>query len=138
MQPCVLPARFPNLLVNGSDGIAVGMATNIPPHNLAEVINGVIAQIDNPDITVDELMTYIPGIVKCRIIIDRLFVQIAEHFRSKFRHPRFRITHGGGRIAINRTKISVPVYEREIYRKILRQSNECIINRNIAMRMVFT
>ena len=61
MQPCVLPSRFPNLLVNGSDGIAVGMATNIPPHNLAEVIGAVIAQIDNPDITVDELMEYIPA-----------------------------------------------------------------------------
>lgn len=61
MQPTVLPARFPNLLVNGSDGIAVGMATNIPPHNLAEVINGVIAQIDNPDITVEELMEHIPA-----------------------------------------------------------------------------
>ena len=61
MQPCVLPARFPNLLVNGSDGIAVGMATNIPPHNLAEVIDGVIAQIDNPEITVDELMEHIPA-----------------------------------------------------------------------------
>lgn len=61
MQPCVLPSRFPNLLVNGSDGIAVGMATNIPPHNLAEVISGVIAQIDNPEITIDELMTYIPA-----------------------------------------------------------------------------
>lgn len=61
MQPCVLPARFPNLLVNGSDGIAVGMATNIPPHNLAEVISGVIAQIDNPDITIVELMNYIPA-----------------------------------------------------------------------------
>ena len=61
MQPTVLPARFPNLLVNGSDGIAVGMATNIPPHNLAEVIDGVIAQIDNPEITVDELMEFIPA-----------------------------------------------------------------------------
>ena len=61
MQPCVLPARFPNLLVNGSDGIAVGMATNIPPHNLAEVIDGVIAQIDNPEITIDELMEHIPA-----------------------------------------------------------------------------
>ena len=61
MQPCVLPARFPNLLVNGSDGIAVGMATNIPPHNLAEVIDGVIAQIDNPEISIDELMEYIPA-----------------------------------------------------------------------------
>ncbi|MBQ8658437.1 MAG: DNA gyrase subunit A [Clostridia bacterium] len=60
-EPVVLPARYPNLLVNGSDGIAVGMATNIPPHNLSEVIDGTIAMIDNPDITVDELMEYIPA-----------------------------------------------------------------------------
>ena len=60
-QPTVLPSRFPNLLVNGSDGIAVGMATNIPPHNLGEVINGVCALIDNPEITVDELMQYVPA-----------------------------------------------------------------------------
>ena len=60
-EPTVLPARYPNLLVNGSDGIAVGMATNIPPHNLAEVIDGTIAMIDNPEITVDELMEYIPA-----------------------------------------------------------------------------
>lgn len=61
MQPTVLPSRFPNLLVNGSDGIAVGMATNIPPHNLGEVIAAVDALIDNPDITVDELMEYVPA-----------------------------------------------------------------------------
>lgn len=61
MQPTVLPSRFPNLLVNGSDGIAVGMATNIPPHNLGEVIDGVVAMIDNPDITVDELIDIIPA-----------------------------------------------------------------------------
>ena len=60
-QPVVLPARFPNLLVNGSDGIAVGMATNIPPHNLNEVINGVIALIDDADISVDQLMKIIPA-----------------------------------------------------------------------------
>ncbi len=60
-EPTVLPARYPNLLVNGSDGIAVGMATNIPPHNLAEVIDGTIAMIDNPEITIDELMEYIPA-----------------------------------------------------------------------------
>ena len=60
-EPTVLPARYPNLLVNGADGIAVGMATNIPPHNLAEVIDGTIAMIDNPDITVDELMEIIPA-----------------------------------------------------------------------------
>lgn len=58
-QPVVLPSRFPNLLVNGSDGIAVGMATAIPPHNLGEVIDGVVALINNPDIEIDDLMTYI-------------------------------------------------------------------------------
>jgi DNA gyrase subunit A len=61
MQPTVLPAKYPNLLVNGSEGIAVGMATNIPPHNLSEVINGTLALLDNPDMTVGELMEYIPS-----------------------------------------------------------------------------
>ena len=61
MQPSVMPSRFPNILVNGSGGIAVGMATNIPPHNLGETIDGLCAMIDNPDISVDELMQYIPG-----------------------------------------------------------------------------
>ena len=60
-EPTVLPSRIPNLLVNGSSGIAVGMATNIPPHNLGEVIDGVIAIARNPEITVDELMEYIKG-----------------------------------------------------------------------------
>ena len=60
-EPTVLPSRYPNLLVNGSDGIAVGMATNIPPHNLGEVIDGTIALIDNPEISVEELMEYIPA-----------------------------------------------------------------------------
>lgn len=61
MEPVVLPSRFPNLLVNGSSGIAVGMATNIPPHNLTEVINGIIAMIDNPQITIEELSRIIKG-----------------------------------------------------------------------------
>ncbi len=61
MQPVVLPSRFPNLLVNGSDGIAVGMATNIPPHNLGEVIDSVVALIDNNDIDIEELMQYLPA-----------------------------------------------------------------------------
>ncbi|OCC01786.1 DNA gyrase subunit A [Labrys sp. WJW] len=60
-EPSVLPARFPNLLVNGAGGIAVGMATNIPPHNLGEVIDGCLAYIDNPAITIDDLMELIPG-----------------------------------------------------------------------------
>ena len=61
MQPDVLPCRFPNLLVNGSGGIAVGMATNIPPHNMGEVIDGVVYMLDNPDCSVAELMEIIKG-----------------------------------------------------------------------------
>lgn len=60
-EPVVLPSKFPHLLVNGSNGIAVGMATNIPPHNLTEVINGIIALIDNPEMDIDEIMEYIKG-----------------------------------------------------------------------------
>ncbi len=60
-EPSVLPARFPNLLVNGATGIAVGMATNIPPHNLTEVIDGVLATVENPEIEIEELMDYIKG-----------------------------------------------------------------------------
>ena len=57
----MLPARFPNLLVNGGGGIAVGMATNIPPHNLGEVIDATVHLIDNPDATVDDLMKFVQG-----------------------------------------------------------------------------
>ena len=60
-EPTVLPAKYPNLLVNGAGGIAVGMATNIPPHNLGEVIDAAIALIDRPEMTIEELMTIIPG-----------------------------------------------------------------------------
>lgn len=60
-EPVVLPSRFPNILVNGTMGIAVGMATNIPPHNLGEIIDGCVAYIDNPDVTLNELMSYIKG-----------------------------------------------------------------------------
>ncbi|HEX5840931.1 MAG TPA: DNA gyrase subunit A [Pseudomonas sp.] len=61
MIPAVMPTKIPNLLVNGSSGIAVGMATNIPPHNLTEVINGCLALIENPELSIDELMQFIPG-----------------------------------------------------------------------------
>src|ERR1035437_2252397 len=60
-EPLVMPSRIPNLLINGSSGSAVGMATNIPPHNLNEVLDGIIATIDNPDITIDELLGFISG-----------------------------------------------------------------------------
>ncbi len=61
LEPSVLPAKIPNLLINGSSGIAVGMATNIPPHNLSEVVDATVAFIDNPDISFKELLTYVPG-----------------------------------------------------------------------------
>ncbi len=60
-EPSVLPARFPNMLVNGAGGIAVGMATNIPPHNLGEVVDATLALIDNPDMSIEELIQYVPG-----------------------------------------------------------------------------
>ena len=60
-EPHVLPSRFPNLLVNGSQGIAVGMATNIPPHNLREIVNGMVALIDDPEIDLAGLMEYVKG-----------------------------------------------------------------------------
>lgn len=79
-QPSVLPSRYPNLLVNGSDGIAVGMATSIPPHNLGEVINATIALIHNPELSIEELMDYIPapdyptaGIVMSRAAIRQAY-----------------------------------------------------------------
>ena len=81
MQPAVLPARFPNLLVNGTSGIAVGMATNIPPHNLGEVIDGCICLIDNPDATLDDLMEHIkgPDFPTGGIILGRSGIREAYH-----------------------------------------------------------
>jgi len=80
-EPVVLPSKIPNLLVNGSSGIAVGMATNIPPHNLTEVIDGTIAYIDNPDISIDELMNYIkgPDFPTAGIIMGRSGIRSAYH-----------------------------------------------------------
>ncbi|MCA1434742.1 DNA gyrase subunit A [Bradyrhizobium sp. BRP20] len=80
-EPVVLPARFPNLLVNGAGGIAVGMATNIPPHNLGEVIDACIALIDNPSLTIDELINIIPGpdFPTGGIILGRQGIRSAYH-----------------------------------------------------------
>ena len=80
-EPTVLPAKFPNLLVNGAGGIAVGMATNIPPHNLGEVIDACIAELDNPEITIDELTQIIPGpdFPTAGIIIGRGGILSAYH-----------------------------------------------------------
>ncbi len=80
-EPVVLPSRVPGLLINGSSGIAVGMATNVPSHNLTEVIDGVIALIDNPDISIDELMNYIkgPDFPTAGIIMGRSGIRAAYH-----------------------------------------------------------
>src|ERR671926_57767 len=80
-EPTVLPAKFPNLLVNGAGGIAVGMATNIPPHNLGEVIDACVALIDNPALTIDELMNIIPGpdFPTGGIILGRQGIRSAYH-----------------------------------------------------------
>ncbi|MCL1944332.1 MAG: DNA gyrase subunit A [Firmicutes bacterium] len=97
-QPTVLTSRIPNLLVNGSDGIAVGMATNIPPHNLTEVANGIFALIDNPDITVDELMQHItaPDYPTGGIIMGRMNIRHA-----------YRTGHGG---VVLRAKTTIEEY----------------------------
>ena len=80
-EPSVLPAKYPNLLVNGSGGIAVGMATNMAPHNLGEVVDGTIATIENPGITIDDLMTIIPGpdFPTGAIILGRAGIKSAMH-----------------------------------------------------------
>ena len=80
-EPTVLPAKFPNLLVNGAGGIAVGMATNIPPHNLGEVIDACVALIDNPALTIDELINIIPGpdFPTGGIILGRQGIRSAYH-----------------------------------------------------------
>ncbi len=88
----VLPSRFPNLLVNGSTGISAGYATDIPPHNLAEVIQATLKYIDNPDITVNQLMKYIKGpdfqlvvLFKVLMVLKKLMNQVKVEFirRSK-------------------------------------------------------
>src|SRR6187399_3672584 len=80
-EPSVLPARFPNLLVNGAGGIAVGMATNIPPHNLGEAIDACIALIDDPALTIDDLIKIIPGpdFPTGGIILGRQGIRAAFH-----------------------------------------------------------
>src|SRR5712675_601774 len=80
-EPTVLPARFPNLLVNGAGGIAVGMATNIPPHNLGEVIDACVALIDNPALGIDDIMGIIPGpdFPTGGVILGRQGIRAAYH-----------------------------------------------------------
>ena len=122
-QPSVLPARFPNLLVNGSNGIAVGMATNIPPHNLTEVINGVICMIDNPDCTVEDLMQHIkgPDFPTGGLIIGRTGIREAYqtgHGRITMRARTNVEDMGGGRSRIIVTEIPYQVNKSVLVKKI--------------------
>ncbi len=132
MEPTVLPARYPNLLVNGADGIAVGMATNIPPHNLAEVIDGTIALIDNPEITVDELMEYIPapdfptgGIIMGRSGIKRAYRtgQGSIVIRSKCEIEEYG-TGGNVRSRIVVTEIPYQVNKAQLIKTIADMVND--------------
>ncbi|MBQ0725746.1 MAG: DNA gyrase subunit A [Thalassolituus oleivorans] len=122
--PAVMPTRVPNLLVNGSSGIAVGMATNIPPHNLTEVLNGCLALIDNPDLTIDDLMEYIPGpdfptgafingrdgIVEAyRTGRGRIYLRARHHFEEDERN---------GKISIIFTEIPYQVNKARLIEKI--------------------
>ena len=128
-EPDMLPASFPNLLVNGAGGIAVGLATNIPPHNLRESINAVIAQIDNPDITVDELMKIIPApdFPTGGILLNTPELRTAyETGRGKLLlRAKTHIEDGSaGRKLIVITEIPYQVNKSAMLEKILRLSEE--------------
>ncbi len=128
-EPDVLPGRFPNLLVNGASGIAVGLATNIPPHNPAEVIDGVVAQIDNPDITTDELMRFIPApdFPTGGILLRDAEIRTAyETGRAKLQlRARVHIEDGSaGRKLIVITEIPYQVPKAGMLEKILHLSEE--------------
>ena len=128
-EPDMLPASFPNLLVNGAGGIAVGLATNIPPHNLRESINAVIAQIDNPDITVDELMQIIPApdFPTGGILLNTPELRAAyETGRGKLLlRARTHVEDGpAGRKLIVITEIPYQVNKSAMLEKILRLSEE--------------
>ena len=128
-EPDLLPARYPNLLVNGASGIAVGLATNIPPHNLGEVIDGTVAMIDNPQITTRELMKYIPapdfptgGILAC----DEELLTAYETGRAKVQlRAKVHIEDGSaGRKLIVITEMPYQVSKSALLEKILRLSEE--------------
>lgn len=132
MEPVVLPAAFPNLLVNGGTGIAVGMATNIPPHNLTECIDGICAQIDDPDITLDGLMQFVKGPdfpTGCAI---QGHAGIRAYFESGRGAVRVRGKAGveelkGGREQIIITEIPYNVNRAELVKRIAELVNEKVL-----------
>ena len=128
-EPDLLPARFPNLLVNGASGIAVGLATSIPPHNLGEAVDAVVAQIDNPNITTEALMAYMPapdfptGGVLAR---DAELVQASETGRGKLKvRARVHIEDGSaGRKLIVVDEVPYQVNKAAMLEKVLKVSEE--------------
>ncbi|EDY18237.1 DNA gyrase, A subunit [Chthoniobacter flavus Ellin428] len=132
MEPVVLPAAFPNLLVNGGTGIAVGMATNIPPHNLSECINGICAQIDNPNITLDELMQYVKGPDFPTGCILQGSAGIRSYFETGRGSVRVRGRASfeeakGGREQIIVTEIPYNVNRAELVKRIAELANEKVL-----------
>jgi len=129
-EPSVLPARFPNLLVNGSAGIAVGMATNVPPHNLGEVVDACVALIDDPDISIDGLMEHLPG----PDFPTAAIINGADGIRDAYRTGRGRVylrsrTHtepleGGQREAIVVTELPYQVNKARLIEKIAEMVKE--------------
>ncbi len=128
-EPVILPARFPNLLVNGASGIAIGLATNIPPHNLGEVIDGVVARIKNKDLTLDELMTYI----KAPDFPTGGYILTSDGLKEAYETGRGRITvrakteiengaNGKKRIVI--TEVPYQVNKASMLEKILKVSEQ--------------
>ncbi len=128
-EPSVLPSLYPNLLVNGATGIAVGMATNIPPHNLSETVDALLAFIDKPDITVDELMQYIPGpdFPTGGIIMGRTGLRNAYETGNgsiKIRAKTKIIEHKNGKKSIIITEIPYQVNKSRMIEKIAELAKE--------------
>ncbi|HCH73704.1 MAG TPA: DNA gyrase subunit A [Clostridiales bacterium] len=129
MQPVVLPSRIPNILVNGSDGIAVGMATNIPPHNLGECIDGCVALLDNPEISTEELMNYIPapdyptgGVLMGRAGIKQAYLTGKGGFVLRAKTEIEDMPNGRERIIV--TEIPYQVNKEELIKSIASMVND--------------
>jgi DNA gyrase subunit A len=138
-EPTVFPSAFPNLLVNGGTGIAVGMATNIPPHNLSEVIDGICAQIDNPDITLDELMKHVKGPdfpTGCAICGDSGIKQYLETGRGsmKVRGKAGIEELKGGKEQIVVTEIPYNVNRATLVERVAELVNEKVLTDITAVR----
>ena len=138
-EPVVLPSRIPNLLVNGSYGIAVGMATNIPPHNLNEVIDGLCAMIDNPEITVDELMKYIKGpdfptaaIIQGHKAIEDTYRTGRGSITVRARTDIEEMPHGKNRIVV--TEIPYQVNKARLIETIADLSRQKVLDGITALR----